>query len=255
MPSQIEMLLEAEKRGILPENKVAMLAEARKRGLIEGGKAPDEQPAAQPAEQPAEGIIQRAAKNLPGSAMQFAKDVTAPIHSPIQTAKGIGAVVEGTVQKSIKDRWRAQGFKIDKDESERASEAMANFITDRYGGVENIKETIAEDPVGFLADAAMVFTGGAGAVAKGAGLAGKAGRVASVAGKVGKVAEKWGLWEEPSSLLLLWASWAAVRQNRLPRKGARQSRKCSASLPGPPQHQSKLPTNRVRLVARRARCS
>ena len=168
MPSQMELLLEAEKRGILPENKVSMLAEARKRGLIEGGKTQDEQPALQPAAQPTEqpaahpagGITQRAVKNLPGSAMQFAKDVTAPIHSPIQTAKGIGAVVEGTVQKSIKDRWRAQGFKIDKDESEQASEAMANFITERYGGVENIKETIAEDPVGFLADAAMVFTGG-----------------------------------------------------------------------------------------------
>ena len=188
MPSQIELLLEAEQRGILPENKVAMLAEARKRGLIEGGKTQDEQPAAQPAE----GILSRAAKNLPSSAMQFAKDVTAPIHSPIQTAKGIGAVVEGTVQKSIKDRWRAQGFEIDKDASEQASEAMANFITDRYGGVENIKETIAEDPVGFLADAAMVLTGGAGAIAKGAGIAGKAGRAASVAGQVGKAAKKAG---------------------------------------------------------------
>ena len=192
MPSQIELLLEAEQRGILPENKVAMLAEARKRGLIEGGKTQDEQPTAQPTAQPTEGILSRAAKNLPGSAMQFAKDVTAPIHSPVQTAKGIGAVVEGTVQKSIKDRWRAHGFKIDKDASEHASEALANFVTDRYGGIENIKETIAEDPVGFLADAAMVLTGGAGAVAKGAGIAGKTGRVASVAGQVGKVAEKAG---------------------------------------------------------------
>ena len=192
----LELVLEAERRGILPENKVTMLAEARKRGLISGGTPQAEQTAdsggAPQTGQPAEGILSRAAKNLPSSAGQFAKDITAPIHSPVQTVKGVGAVVEGTVQKLIKDRWRDQGVELDKEGSEQAAEAMGNFITDRYGGVENIKETIAEDPVGFLADIATVFTGGAGAVAKAAGIAGKAGRVASVAGQVGKVAEKVG---------------------------------------------------------------
>lgn len=40
MPSKIELLLEAEKRGILPKEKVPLLAEARKRGLVPGGGPP-----------------------------------------------------------------------------------------------------------------------------------------------------------------------------------------------------------------------
>ena len=34
----IELLLEAEKRGILPPDKVELLAEARRRGLVPGGE-------------------------------------------------------------------------------------------------------------------------------------------------------------------------------------------------------------------------
>src|SRR3546814_4426886 len=41
MADKIALLLEAERRGILPPEKVALLAEARKRGLVPGGqKAP-----------------------------------------------------------------------------------------------------------------------------------------------------------------------------------------------------------------------
>jgi hypothetical protein len=38
----LALMLEAEKRGILPANKAALLAEARKRGLVSGGAAPTE---------------------------------------------------------------------------------------------------------------------------------------------------------------------------------------------------------------------
>jgi hypothetical protein len=38
MPSNIDIMLELEKRGKLPENKVSILAEARKRGLVPGGE-------------------------------------------------------------------------------------------------------------------------------------------------------------------------------------------------------------------------
>lgn len=39
MADKIALLLEAERRGILPPEKVALLAEARKRGLVPGGQA------------------------------------------------------------------------------------------------------------------------------------------------------------------------------------------------------------------------
>ena len=41
------------------------------------------------------------AKNIPGSAAQFAKDITAPIHSPIQTGKGIYGLAKGLVQMLV----------------------------------------------------------------------------------------------------------------------------------------------------------
>lgn len=41
MAGKLELLLEAERRGILPENKKAVLMEARKRGLIPGGESRD----------------------------------------------------------------------------------------------------------------------------------------------------------------------------------------------------------------------
>ena len=40
MADKIALLLEAERRGILPENKKALLAEARKRGLVPSDSPP-----------------------------------------------------------------------------------------------------------------------------------------------------------------------------------------------------------------------
>ena len=48
-----------------------------------------------------------ALRNLPASGLQLASDVTAPIHSPIQTAKGIGQIAKnpGSLVDMAKDRY------------------------------------------------------------------------------------------------------------------------------------------------------
>ena len=56
-------------------------------------------------------------------------------------------------------------------------------MKDRYGGLEEIKRTVAEDPAGFLADIAGLAMGGGGLAAKAAGTAGKVGSVVSKAGR------------------------------------------------------------------------
>jgi hypothetical protein len=66
----------------------------------------------------------------------------------------------------------------DKSELNRASQVL-NFYKQRYGGVDNIGETIYNDPMGFLLDASVVL-GGAGAVAKGVGAATKASGISRV---------------------------------------------------------------------------
>lgn len=66
----------------------------------------------------------------------------------------------------------------DESELNRASQVL-NFYKQRYGGVDNIGETIYNDPVGFILDASVVL-GGAGAVVKGVGTAGKLSGVTKV---------------------------------------------------------------------------
>ena len=117
-----------------------------------------------------------AAQNLPGSAWQFAKDVTAPIHSPIETAKGLGGIAAGAFQKLIPGE----------QESEKNVDALMEFVKERYGGLEEIKRTVAEDPAGFLADIASLAMGGGGLAAKVAGTAGKLGSVAKKVGQAGR---------------------------------------------------------------------
>ena len=102
-------------------------------------------------------------KNIPGSAAQFAKDITAPIHSPVQTAKGIGGLAKGLVQMLAPGE---QG-------SEENVRNVGRFLAERYGGMDEILNTLRTDPVGIAADIGGVLTGGAGLAVKGAATAGQ----------------------------------------------------------------------------------
>ena len=53
--------------------------------------------------------------------------------------------------------------------------------------LENLKKTMATDPIGLLSDISIVLTGGAALVPKLAGTTGKIGSIASKVGKVGSV--------------------------------------------------------------------
>lgn len=117
-------------------------------------------------------VAGRAIKSIPSSAMQFAEDITAPIHSPVQTAKALGNFALGGVQKLIPGE----------QENEKYADAVGDYFSNRYGSETGFKEAIATDPVGVLGDFATVLTGGGAAAAKLPGLAGK---VAKTAQKVG----------------------------------------------------------------------
>ena len=125
--------------------------------------------------------------NLPGSAWQFAKDVTAPIHSPVETAKGLGGLVAGGSQRLARSTREMLGLEPEEPGAQEGNvDALVSFVSERYGGLENIKRTVAEDPAGFLADIAGLAMGGGGLVAKAAGTAGKLGSVAKKVGQAGR---------------------------------------------------------------------
>ena len=108
--------------------------------------------------------------NIPGSGLQFAKDIT------------------GLLRPST---WQALG-QLTQDEEMRSE--VWGYMKDRYGGVDELLDSMREDPVGIFSDAV-------GAVSAGSLLAGKlppsgavgqaaaVGRISQVARAVGNVAD------------------------------------------------------------------
>ena len=114
-----------------------------------------------------------AVENFVPSAKQFASDMSQIFTSPIETATGLAKVGSGLVQLIIPGE----------QANEEHARQVGNFFADRYGGWEAIKNTIATDPVGFLADASMVLTGGGGLAARAPSVVGRVGRAAQQAGR------------------------------------------------------------------------
>jgi hypothetical protein len=125
----------------------------------------------------------QALQNLPRSAKEFGHAIVQPFLHPVETAESLGKVGTGLYSKAQ----GALGITQDagkKAEDEAAVNAIGDFYKQRYGTWENAKRAIAEDPVGVLADASTIFTGGGGLAARLPGTVGKAGEIAGTVGRV-----------------------------------------------------------------------
>jgi hypothetical protein len=90
----IELLLEAERRGILPPEKAELLQEARRRGLV---------PAAATSAQPStQHQTPAAPPTQPTSAMDVAKQVGAELTAPIQTGLTLGSGLLAQIPAGIR---------------------------------------------------------------------------------------------------------------------------------------------------------
>ena len=117
-------------------------------------------------------------KNIPSSAVNYGLDIAQAVTSPVQTAKGIGSVIEAGANKlgrtlaeqtnmrctavqteSGVPQMRCEPSQI--EEMPERSEAPANALWDaavsRYGSIEAAKQTLQNDPVGALADLSGVM--------------------------------------------------------------------------------------------------
>jgi hypothetical protein len=119
-------------------------------------------------------VATQAIENIPSSGVRFAKDIAQPFLHPIETAVGLKNIVRGALQKA----GIASGT-----ESEQYLDAVGRYLLDRYGSEENLKRTLATDPVGLAADLSMVLTGGETALARAPGLVGRAGEIAGTVGR------------------------------------------------------------------------
>ena len=91
------------------------------------------------------------ASNILPSAGRFAGSMWEMISQPVTTAKNIGALGSSIISL-VRDG--EQG-------NEQLIKDVGQFFADRYGGAENVAQTLRDDPIGFLADATMILTGGA----------------------------------------------------------------------------------------------
>lgn len=174
-----------------------------------------------------ENVVELAGKtlvNTPKSAFELTKNVATAVTKPVQTAKALGTAVKGAgafvgekllentgfgnrlLEKANQYR-SEQGLPLlqtDEQGNLQAEDTQAletakqlgGFFAERYGGVENFKESVVEDPVGVLADVAAVLSG-AGLATKSLGEASKISKIS----EVGQTLQKAGQVVEPVTAL------------------------------------------------------
>ena len=155
-------------------------------------------------------------KNILSSGQENIKSVVSAVTSPVQTLGGIADIAVGTIANMTRG-----GVPMPRQQA--VADAAGQHFKERYGGMENIKKTAYEDPVGMVADVASVLSLGGGA-ALGAGKAFGAIRSAttgaSIAPRVASVLQKGGRAAMVASDFIdpLTAPIAAVRATLPPRK-------------------------------------
>lgn len=132
-------------------------------------------------------VAGKAVSNIPSSAAQMGSDIYQAVTNPLDTAATIAEVGVGALTNLYPD-WYIEALDnyILPEDTLQTAQAKSGMVWDamknRYGGEENIKRTIANDPTGFAGDVAGIISGGAT-------LAGKAGVMsANLANKAQKVA-------------------------------------------------------------------
>lgn len=132
----------------------------------------------------------KALENAPKSAGEFVGNIAHAVMHPIDTATNIADATAGGLRAGAKAVLPEKVFNfIDsadtpqtRERVSNAASAVGNMLVDRYGSEEGLKRTLATDPVGALADASAVLTGGGSVAARAPGMVGRAGQAASRAG-------------------------------------------------------------------------
>jgi hypothetical protein len=106
-------------------------------------------------------VISGAVQNFPSSMGNLIKSIYDAVTNPLATAKSVLDVGAGALQNTLPDRF-VQFVGEDKA-SRDVARSMGQFFADRYGTGEKLKQTIATDPAGVLADLSTLISGGAGA--------------------------------------------------------------------------------------------
>lgn len=133
------------------------------------------------------GVAGSAIRNIPSSGAAYGSALFEAVLNPIDTLDAITLLGAGALQELLPEAV-VQFIGEDKKARELYRQ-MGEMLSERYGGIENVKKTIATDPVGFLGDAATVLGVGGVGLTKAATLPGKVGELAETAATVARRAE------------------------------------------------------------------
>jgi hypothetical protein len=131
----------------------------QQQGQVAGSQAPKDESLAW------SDVPGQALRNIPSSAMKMAEGTYNVIRHPLDTADSLLDAAEGGIQNLAGESGTQFMLEhgLSEEDNRKAANAIADFYKQRYGGAENLKQTIATDPLGVMMDASAVL-GGAGAL-------------------------------------------------------------------------------------------
>lgn len=108
-----------------------------------------------------------AASNIPSSAANLLTGLYQSVRHPIETGKGLLAAGQGGTVNLMPQAYidwlnKVQpGLAEKRAEVSKVGDIVGQFYKERYGGAEELKKTLATDPVGAAADLSAILSGGA----------------------------------------------------------------------------------------------
>lgn len=162
-------------------------------GVVKFGEGKGPQPPPREGVMPYLEVVPQAIKNAPKSALNYANTLGQAFLSPIDTANSVGNVALGAMEKVIPGE----------QDAEKYADAVGAAFKHRFLTEKGFRETLANDPVSLLGDAASIFVAGGGLV-KGVGAATKSAPIA----KAGETAMSIGAAADPVNLAKGTASLA-----------------------------------------------
>ena len=165
-----------------PSESVSAAQPATKAAAQPSAFPPNQVNRPEPKEMEIGDVLSSAKEHFVPSAKAFGQSLITPFIHPKETVQALGQLGTGLYSKAE----GALGYKQDTDkkaQDEAAVNQMGQLLKERYGTIEAAKRTFAEDPVGFLADASIPFTGGGSLAARAPGVIGKVGEAAATVGR------------------------------------------------------------------------
>jgi hypothetical protein len=134
----------------------------------------------------------QAVTNLIPSAIKYGQDIYGAITNPAQTVKGLTQLMQAGFQSITPDVIAELIYDPQKAAAAgETAKAVGDYYRNRYGTVENFKQSVAQDPVGVMGDLSTVLAATGGGVKMAATLPGLApdGRLASLGRNISTVSE------------------------------------------------------------------